>query len=123
MNLADYITSKLTAPFEYGVNDCILFTIGWVEIATGKKYLPATIWKNEKEALRLIKKNGGLMAVFDKNFTPVEPNFARDGDLTLVDDIAYLFSGANLISVGQNGLVSKTRLTAMHAWTYEVKHG
>lgn len=116
--LADYITSKLSQPFEYGVNDCILFAIGWVEIATGKKYLPANLWENEKEARRLIKKNGGLIAVFDKHFTRIEPNYAQDGDLAIVDDIAYLFSGAGIISVGQNGLLNKSRILATQAWVY-----
>ncbi|HQS59723.1 MAG: hypothetical protein B7Y56_02995 [Gallionellales bacterium 35-53-114] len=120
-SLADYITGKLSQPFEYGVNDCILFTIGWVEIATGKKYLPAKLWKNEKEALRLIKKHGGLIAVFDKHYTRIEPNYARDGDLTIVDGIAYLFSGVSIVSVGQSGLLNKSRIIATTAWTFS--HG
>jgi len=39
MNLPDYIASKMLLPFEYGTNDCILFSIGWVNIVTGKNYL------------------------------------------------------------------------------------
>lgn len=123
MTLAEYITGKLSASFQYGVNDCILFTIGWVEIATGKKYLPAKIWKNEKEALHLIKKQGGLIAVFDKHFTPIEPNYAVDGDLAMVNGIAHLFSGAGIVSIGKTGLINNSRLFAQQAWTYRRNHG
>lgn len=116
MILADYITGKLGQPFEYGVNDCILFSVGWVEIATGKKYLPGKIWKNEKEALMLIKKHGGLIKVFDENFTRIDPNYAVDGDLTIVGGISYLFSGAQIVSVATSGLIYQTRLLALEAW-------
>ena len=118
MTLTDYITSKLSTPFQYGVNDCILFTIGWVEISTGNKYLPNKIWKDEKEALRLIKKVGGLTKVFDEQFARINPNFAKDGDLTLVDGISYLFSGAKIISVSKTGLTYKSRLEAKQAWSH-----
>lgn len=116
MNLPDYIARKLSVPFQYGVNDCVLFTVGWVEIATGKKYLPAKLWKSEKEALKLIIKNCGLVAVFDKNFTRINPNYAQDGDLTIVGGIAYLFSGSSIVSVSKHGLINKSRLLAVEAW-------
>lgn len=121
MNFTTYITEKLQVPFCYGTNDCVLFSIGWAEIATGKKYLPAKLWKSEKEALTLLKKHGGLVAVFDKHFQQVEPNFAQDGDLTVLDGVAYLFSGAKIISVSAAGLISKNRLLVTVAW--RVKHG
>jgi hypothetical protein len=119
MKLHDYILSKLNEPFKFGVNDCVLFTIGWVEIDTGKKYLPTKIWKDEKEALRLMKKNGGLIAVFDNNFKRIEPNFAKDGCLTVIDGIAFLFSGSKVVSVSDKGLVYRSRLLAKEAWSYE----
>jgi len=117
MILADYIASKLTEPFEYGVNDCMIFSIGWIEIKTGKKYLPEKLWKNEKEAITLTKKNGGLIAVFDKTFKRIEPNYAKDGDLTVCDGVASLFSGSSIVSVSKTGLVNKLRLEATNAWT------
>lgn len=118
MTLPDYIISKISTPFEYGVNDCILFTIGWVEIATGKKYLPDVIWKDEAEALELINTNGGLVSVFDQRFVRIPANFAKDGDLTIVDGIAYLFSGSRIVSVGKDGLMFKSRTMAEIGWTH-----
>lgn len=116
---ADYIHSKLQEPFKYGVNDCVLFSIGWVELVTGKKYLPKKLWKNEKEAIALTEKNGGLIAVFDKHFKRIEPNYAKDGDLTVCDGVASLFSGFNFVSVSKTGLVYKNRLLATNAWSVE----
>lgn len=118
MTFQEYITSKLLEPFKYGTHDCILFTIGWIEIASGKKYVPEKLWKDEKEAIRLIKKNGGLAKVFDNHFKRIEPNYAKDGDLTIVDGIAYLFNNSMIVSVSKNGLDNKTRLLAKEAWTW-----
>ena len=117
MILADYIAKKIDEPFKYGVNDCILFSIGWIEIKTGKKYLPVKLWKTEKEAIKLTQKNGGLIEVFDKTFKRIEPNYAQDGDLTVCDGVASLFSGASIVSVSKTGLVNKSRLEAKNAWT------
>jgi hypothetical protein len=116
MTLPEYIISKLNVPFEYGTNDCILFTIGWLELSTDKKYLPQEKWNNEKQALRIIKKLGGLENQFDKHLKQIEPNFAKDGDLTIVDGISYLFSGSNIVSVSKNGLIYRNRMLAKKAW-------
>lgn len=116
MILPDYIASKLDHPFKYGTHDCVLFTIGWVEIATGKKYLPSKLWYNEKSALKLLSENGGMESVFDKYFEKIQPNYAQDGNLTVVDGIAYLFSGSGIVSVGHDGLMFKDRTISMKAW-------
>lgn len=118
MTLPEYISAQMEIPFAWGKHDCMLFTIGWVEIATGKKYLPEKLWKDEKEAVRLVKKQGGLIEVFDKHFTRIDPNYAKDGDLTVVDGVASLFSGSKVVSVGENGLAFKKRTEANNAWTY-----
>jgi len=116
MTLVEYITSKMDVPFEYGKNDCILFTIGWAELASGEKYLPEPLWTNEKEALKAIKKYKGIENNFNKYFDKIEANFAQDGDLTIVNGIAYLFSGSKIVSVSDNGLVFKNRTNAINAW-------
>ncbi len=117
MILADYIAERLDKPFKYGVNDCVIFSIGWIEIKTDKKYLPEKLWTTEKQAIALTKKNGGLIEVFDKHFKRIEPNYAKDGDLTVCDGVASLFSGSIIVSVSKTGLVNKSRLEATNAWT------
>lgn len=116
MTLADYIAEKLKQPFQYGVNDCVLFTIGWVELASGEKYLPKKIWTNEQQALATLKRRGGLIKVFDKHFERIQPNYAVDGDIALVEDVASLFSASHCVSTGKDGLVFRNRLLAAMAW-------
>lgn len=117
MNLPDYITAHLKTPFQYGVHDCVLFAVGWAELASGRQYLPNVTWKDEKSAQRAIKKVGGLEASFDKHLTRIAPNFAKDGDLALSGGIAYLFSGPHICGLGKDGLIFKSRMEAECAWT------
>ena len=117
MSLSDYIISKMGIPFLYGVNDCVLFAVGWLELSTGEKFLPEITWSTEREALKKIKKLGGLEKAFGKRLREIEANYAQDGDLTIVDGISYLFSGVHIVSVGQDGLRFKSRQLAKRAWT------
>jgi hypothetical protein len=115
--LPHYITERLKRPFEWGNFDCMLFVVGWVEIASGRNYLsqyPA--WKNAKEAILQVDELGGLEAVFDAHFKRINPHLARDGDIALIDRTAFLFSGARIVSVGESGLVYVNRLQAKAAW-------
>lgn len=113
-----YIAARLTTPFAWGSNDCMVFAIGWAEIATGKRYLPAELWKTELQAARVTKRNGGLVAVLNAHFRQIHPNQAQDGDLAICDGVVSLFSGAHIVAPGEHGLVFKPRTEADHAWTY-----
>lgn len=117
MKLHQYIAAKKRLPFDYGTNDCVLFSVGWQEIRAGKKYLPETLWTSEAEAVALTKARGGLIAVFDATFTRIDPAYARDGDLTVCEGVASLFSGVHIVSVSRQGLIYKSRQDARNAWT------
>lgn len=116
MILADYIAARLATPFIWGQHDCVLFTVRWAEIQTGRELLPKKIWATELAAQRLLKKNGGLINVFEQNFQRIQPNFACDGDIAVADDIAYLYSGAHIVGTGMAGLVFRPRSEAQHAF-------
>ena len=119
MTLTDYITANLGKPFAWGTHDCILFTIGWLEIATGRDYLSAyKPWTSAKEAIRKVDEAGGLEDLFDAELQRINPNFAVDGDIALIDRTAFLFSGAHIVSVGEGGLVFLDRMEATCAWHY-----
>jgi len=117
MTLPEYIAARLKVPFAWGDNDCVTFAIGWVQIATGKEYITEK-WTNEKEAAQMIKKLGGIESQFDLHLNRINPNFAKDGDVALVDDTAYLFSGVHIVGPGKDGLIFKTRMEAKCAWSY-----
>lgn len=119
MTLADYITSKLKTPFEWGEHDCVCFAIGWVNIATGKDHLAQyRPWRSEIQAKRLIKKVGGIERMFDKYLKRIPAGFAKDGDVALIGDTAFLFSGAHIVGPSKSGLVFIGRMEATCAWSY-----
>lgn len=119
IRLPDYIAEHLATPFAWGTHDCVCFAIGWVEIATGRDFLAKhRPWKDERSATRAVKKAGGLEAQFDRHLKRIAPGYAKDGDITLVDGTAYLFSGAQLVGPGKDGLVFKSRMEATCAWSY-----
>lgn len=117
--VADYIAGHLKSPFKWGEHDCVTFAIRWVEIASGKSYLANyKPWTNEIEAIRRVKRLGGLEKVFDKNLKRIPANFAKDGDVAVVDGTAYLFSGVHIVGPGMDGLIFKNRMEATCAWSY-----
>lgn len=117
--VADYIAGHLSVPFQWGVQDCVCFAIGWVQIATGIDYLGTyRPWNNREEAKKIIADLGGLELMFDKHLKRICPGFARDGDVTLVDGTAYIFSGPQIVGPGRRGLIFKNRLEATCAWSF-----
>lgn len=119
MTLPDYLTAHLGKPFAWGDNDCVLFVGRWIALATGVDPLAdLPKWENEKQAWRIVKKLGGLEAAMDARFKPINPNFAKDGDIALVGDRLCIFSGAQIVGPGPIGLVYVKRTEAKCAWSY-----
>lgn len=117
MTLPEYITAHLGKPFAWGENDCILFAIGYLEIATGRDYLSQyKPWASAKDAIRKVDTAGGLEGLFDAQLAHVNPHLAVDGDIALIDRTAYLFSGPHIVSIGESGLVFVDRMSAKLAW-------
>ena len=116
-SLSDYITEHLTVPFCWGIHDCCLFTVGWIENAQGADYLTQyKPWSTAKEALRIVNSLGGLEKMFNDNLKSVHPNMAQDGDVTIIDNTAFVFSGPHVVSAGISGLVFMDRMEAKSAW-------
>jgi hypothetical protein len=119
MTLPEYLTAHLGKPFAWGENDCVLFVGRWIALATGVDHLAVLPkWETEMQALRIIKKLGGLEKAMDDRFKRIDPNFAKDGDVALAGDRLCLFSGAQLVGPGEGGLVHVKRTEALCAWSY-----
>jgi hypothetical protein len=120
MTLVDYITEHLGKPFAWGENDCVGFAVGWLEHATGRDYLSQyRPWSTALQAARKVADLGGLDALFDAELTQINPHFATDGDLAIIRGTAFIFSGAHVVSVGENGLEFLSRLEARYAWSHQ----
>lgn len=118
MKLADYINARHSDPFKWGKNDCIHFTIGWLEHRLSRSILcQYGSWHTEDEATAAIAKVGGLKREFDDKLCRIAPNLAHDGDIAMIERVTYLFSGAQLITVGKEGLRIRPRTEAKLAWT------
>jgi hypothetical protein len=119
MTLADYITEHLSKPFQWGVNDCVGFAVGWLEIATGKDYLSKyRPWDSALSAARKVADLGGLDVLFDAELTQINPHLAQDGDLAIIRGTAFIYSGAHVVSVGESGLAFLPRTEAKYAWSH-----
>jgi hypothetical protein len=118
-DLPDYLQTHSNKSFKWGTHDCITFTVGWIEQQTGRDYLTEhRPWRSAKEAHKKLRALSGLFFLFDKNLTRISPNMARDGDLTIYENTAYLFSGRHIVSVGPDGLVFVDRMIASCAWRF-----
>jgi hypothetical protein len=118
MKLSTYIQTHLNAPFEWGANDCITFTVGFLELQTGRDYLTEhRPWRTAKQASKKLRDLGGLFFLFSSSLKQINPNMAKDGDLTILEGTACLFSGRHIVSAGEGGLVFRDRCCATVAWT------
>lgn len=105
-------------PFQWGSHDCITFSIGWLEIQTGRDYLTEhRLWRTARGASKKLRDLGGLFFLFSNNLTTIHANMAQDGDLTIYQGAAHLFSGRHIVSVGEQGLVFHDRMLVTEAWT------
>lgn len=118
MDLQTYIQAHISKPFKWGTNDCCIFVGEWIRIKTGRDYLiEHRPWRNKREAVRKLRDLNGLSFFLDQHFISINPNMAKDGDLAIFEGTACIFSGRHVVSVGESGLVFRSRLGAAAAWT------
>jgi hypothetical protein len=116
-DIAIYIAEHINRPFRWGENDCCTFVGEWIRIKTGRDYLTEhRPWRTARDANKKLRALSGLFSFLDLHFTRINPNMAQDGDLTIIDGTASVFSGRHVVSVGLNGLVYKDRSEAECAW-------
>lgn len=119
MTLPEYITANLQKPFAWGSHDCVLFAVGWLNVSTGRDHLAEFgSWGNAREAMRIVKRLGGLERAVDARLTRINPHLAKDGDLALYKRCLCLFSGAYIVGPSHDGLAYINRLEAECAWSY-----
>jgi hypothetical protein len=118
VTLPEYITAHLSKPFEWGRHDCCTWVGEWIRIKTGYDYLTEhKPWTNARAATKKLKELGGIRTLLQSNLKQINPNMAQDGDITILNGTACLFSGRHIVSVGESGLVFTERTLAKEAWT------
>lgn len=118
MRLSEYLDRFRSAPFEWGVNDCFIFTNGWVSLSGATPFIrdQAKSYKNEKSAQRTYlqecKRLGvkNLEQFFDAIYTRVNcvpPDgsvVARVQNETSLGFVLGIVEGRSSIFMGLNGL-------------------
>ncbi|MDP1686889.1 hypothetical protein [Hydrogenophaga sp.] len=120
---AELCSERITAPFEWGVNDCCLWAADCVEALTGVDY--AAAWRGTYSAAagaaRLMDELGGVRAIATGALgDAVSPLLAGVGDLVLIEqggrEMLGVCNGAEALVVGPAGLEAVSMPSARAAW-------
>lgn len=91
--LKAYVEGWKDVPVVWGESDCTAYAAKWVEIVTGCHVPRLADYSSQSEALELISRNGGLLALWDEALAQAgifENHFEpRLGDVALVRTADY----------------------------------
>jgi hypothetical protein len=97
------VDSRRNTPFQWGVNDCMLWPADCVLAITGED--PAAEYRGTYStalsAMRIAEKHGGIRGLVSRqlNDWPVKKEFARRGDIVTFRDDDRFFGGVHLGNV------------------------
>lgn len=93
IRLHNYVETQIGIPFEFGVNDCPMFTLGAIDIMLGTDYKKSFVgkWDDQKSAWKYAKKNGDIYEHLLKwGFKRVDIQFVQIGDVIIMaQDLAH----------------------------------
>lgn len=125
--LNDHLEKSRKKPFEWGGNDCVLFSADVIQAMTGADPIPELRgkWTSKATARRVLKKHGGLEATAEKvanenGWRRVPNMLAQRGDLLLMQGkngpLLAICVGASAIAPGESGMVTLPVGQAIKAW-------
>lgn len=84
--LHQYIQDQMGKPFEFGVNDCALFSAKAIDVIAGTSFYEDLKgkWSSKKEAL-IYEKEHEIAEYLKGHFSQVENDHAQTGDIVLID--------------------------------------
>lgn len=122
--LLAFIESRHSTPYKWGRrgNDCISFGAYAVKALTGHHWLRKLTWKDERSALRVLKREGGVEAAIDKRWERIPPSMAQRGDIAGVPDERFgihpmIVEGETLVGPGGKGNKRLPRRAMTIAWS------
>lgn len=130
--LYEFIRLDMRRSFQFGRWDCLLRLGAWAEIVTGQDITGP--WRDqcstELGAMRILRREGGMVALIDKVFSPVgyvRTDKPQRGDIAAVGApfgltgaivLAAVEGGEVLASVLHSGSVHVIRAPLVAAWTF-----
>ena len=116
------IQSRLSAPFEWGRNDCCIFAADAAKEITGIDHAADVrgSYANERSAVRVLSRLGGVAAVAARGGQDCSPLMARVGDVCLVmqgpREALAVCVGGLLVAPCERGLGAMPLNSAIRAW-------
>lgn len=122
IQLSEFARTHARMPFEWGRNDCCLFTVDAVQAMTGIDH--AARFRGYSTALaaaRVVEQQGGIRQLaIDAWGPPVSPLLAGVGDVVMVinedRELLAVCNGATAIGPGPEGLAVMDMAAAVAAW-------
>lgn len=121
--LGDYIGAPGRDRFEWGRNDCALFSCGAIEAMTGVHPFPEFVgaYSDREGAARALRElgHGTLHRTFGAAFPSIENSFARRGDIVWAHDALGICIGPYGLFLGENGFERVPRADFTDAWSID----
>ena len=104
-DLADWLRAAEARPFRYGRWDCVRFTAGWVERATGTDPLAGNTYDSLAGGRALLAANGwvDLRAAVTATLPEIPRLWAVPGDLAMIDGGLGIVTGAEVACLRRGG--------------------
>lgn len=109
-------------PFNWrGGRCCVSFMARAVQAQTGIDPRGTLKWNTRREALQVVKGEGGLIAAMDRRFDRIPPAMANRGDIAGIPDRLFgvrlmMIEGETLVGPGKRGLERQPRAEMTIAW-------
>lgn len=116
------IQSRMSAPFSWGWNDCCLFAADAALAITGVDHAADVrgTYSTEREAMRVLKRLGGVSSLASRGGDECLPLTARTGDVCLVmqgdREALAVCAGHVLLAPAATGLAAHQLTDALRAW-------
>ena len=127
--LSLFLQEKTATPFQWGENDCCLFTCDWLAILTGHYPEPANelrgTYADALSAARVLQARGGVEQITadycaTQHWPEVAPSFAQRGDIAIIPTphgpALGVVIGARIAHPGPEGLALRPLNEALRAW-------
>lgn len=117
-----FIASRETAPFDWDGNHCGAYAAGSILALTGRDPMVGLNVRSERDAQRLMRREGGMEAVVNARLRPIAIGQAQRGDLAGVPDDVFgvrlmVIEGDLLVSPGPRGNRRGPRSAMIRAWS------
>lgn len=121
-----FIDNNKNKPFAWGSWDCCKFSNALIKEMTGEDLIPKSLkWKDEKTAMKSIKKYGGDLlnsikkACMSKKVNQINPAFVTKGDLVVYKEESQLVGisdGMYVLTPTDDCIGVKTNVDMLGVW-------